>query len=96
MKLFCCEVETSLYVYAEDHHEARQLAIDHARDEDPDVHVSECDSDHKPWAHWANSIPWGEDRDRTVSQIIATLDVDAAEQKRLAELEALQGKLPFG
>ncbi len=96
LKLFCCQVETTLYVLADDAADAEDLAIRHLHDETGhDISVEEISTDHAIWANWYNGVPYGGDHARTVAQLIAAMKVDRVEQQRLAELEALRVKMPF-
>jgi hypothetical protein len=70
-RLYEVTLTTVVYVMAENGAEACRIAKSHASDEEPDSHEATeiTGMDGVPRA-WRDSIPYGEEQDRTVRQIL--------------------------
>lgn len=73
-QLYAVHIEDTIMVMAEDEHSAEEKALyaqRHEVDTDPDVYMAFIVSDIKEVpAAWVDSIPYGEDQDRTCKQIL--------------------------
>jgi hypothetical protein len=74
-RLYQVHIEDTIMVMAEDEHSAEEKALyaqRHEEDADPDACIAFTVNDIKEVsAAWIDSIPYGEDQDRTCQQILS-------------------------